>query len=256
MKPKKLYTAISIAIWLVIWFIAAYFIDKKIFLPSPILVFQAFGELFSTKDFYITIFTSLRGIVIGLGIGLVLGIVLGWLSYINSFVRAFIGVFIKAIKSIPVASFVILTLLWFSAESLSILISSLIVLPIIYSNFIGALFETDPKMLEFAKVFKLSLPKKIRYIYMPATISPLLSGCKVAIGYAWKSGVAAEIIGLIRYSIGNELYKAKLYLDTPKLFAWTITIILLSFLCEKIIIGLLTLLKKCIGGQSNVNNNQ
>ena len=256
MKPKKLYTALSIAIWLLIWFVAAYFIDHKIFLPSPVLVFKAFGELLSTRAFYISILTSLRGIIIGLGIGLVLGILFAWLSYLNSFVRTFIGVFIKTIKSIPVASFVILALLWFSSDGLSILISSLIVLPIIYSNFLGALLETDPKMLEFAKVFRLSLPKKIRYIYMPATISPLISGCKVAIGYAWKSGVAAEIIGLIRNTIGNELYKAKLYLDTPKLFAWTITIILLSFICEKIIIGLLTLLKRYIGGHSNVNNNQ
>lgn len=255
MKPKKLYTAISIAIWLLIWFVAAYFIGHSIFLPSPIMVFKAFGDLFSTQDFYISILTSLRGIMIGLVIGLVLGILLGWLSYINGFIHAFIGVFIKAIKSIPVASFVILALLWFSSNGLSILISSLIVMPIIYSNFLGALNETDAKMLEFAKVFRLTPLQKIRYIYMPATISPLISGAKVAIGYAWKSGVAAEIIGLIRFTIGNELYKAKLYLDTPRLFAWTITIILLSFICEKIIIGLLTLLRRYIGGQNNVNNN-
>lgn len=255
MKPRKLYTAISIAIWLLIWFIAALIIDKDIFLPAPNQVFKALGELISSKDFYISVLTTLRGIFFGFIIGLLLGIIFAVLSYVNKFINAFIGVFIKGIKAVPVASFVILALLWVSSNGLSILISSLIVMPVIYSNVLSGLIETDSKMLEFAKVFRLSPIKKIRYIYMPATMAPLISGCRVAIGYAWKSGVAAEIIGLIRFSIGNELYKAKLYLDTPKLFAWTITIIIMSFICEKIIIGILTLLRKFIGGQQNDNHN-
>lgn len=84
----------------------------------------------------------------------------------------------------------------------------------------------------------------------------LISASTVSIGYAWKSGVAAEIIGLINGSVGNELYKAKLYLDTPQLFAWTISIIIVSFICEKIINLLLRSLQKILGGNTNGNTDK
>ena len=63
---------------------------------------------------------------------------------------------------------------------------------------------------------------------------------------SWKSGVAAEIIGVPSYSIGERLYMAKIYLNTDSLFAWTLVIIVLSLIFEKIFLGLL----KKTGGKS------
>lgn len=253
MKRSNLFTLISIIIWILIWFIAAFFIDNEILLPTPLAVAHTFWGLIRQKDFYISILSSLRGIGLGFLTGLLSGIVLAVISYINSFACSFISIFIKCIKSIPVASFVILVLFWISGKELSILISAMIVLPVIYTNVLSGLGSTDIKMLEFAKVFRISVFKKIRYIYIPSIMPALISACSVTIGYAWKSGVAAEIIGLINNSIGNELYKTKLYLDTPGLFAWTITIVLISFICEKAVICVLTLINRRIGGVINVN---
>lgn len=253
MKRSNLFTLISIIIWILIWFIAAFFIDNEILLPSPAAVTRTLFELMSRKDFYVSILFSLRGIAVGFLTGLFSGILLAVLSYINSFVSSFISIFIKCIKSIPVASFVILVLFWISGKELSILISAMIVLPVIYTNVLSGLAGTDIKMLEFAKIFRMSFFKKIRYIYIPSIMPALISACSVTIGYAWKSGVAAEIIGLINNSIGNELYKTKLYLETPQLFAWTITIIFISFICEKAVILVLTLINHKIGGFTNGN---
>lgn len=243
MNQKKLYTLISIALWLLIWLIAALLIDNKIFLPTPLSVLKALINIAGTKEFYFTLLTSLRGILLGFLIGFIGGIITAALSYACKFCEIFFGTFMKIIKSIPVASFIILTLFWVSSKNLSILISALIVLPIIYGSFLTALKGTDKKLLEFAKVYRLSCIKKVIHIYIPGSINALIGSCQVAIGYAWKSGVAAEIIGLIRGTIGNELYKTKLYLASDQLFAWTITIILLSFICEKIIVFLLNMLK-------------
>lgn len=57
----------------------------------------------------------------------------------------------------------------------------------------------------------------------------------IAIGLCWKSGVAAEVIGMPSGSIGEKLYQAKVYLETPDLFCWTLTIVLLSVGCEKLL---------------------
>ncbi len=253
MKRSSIFTLISIIIWISIWFIAAFFIDNTILLPSPASVAGSLWELMGQKGFYFSILFSLKGIALGFLIGLLSGIILAALSHINSFARAFTGIFIKLIKSVPVASFVILVLFWISGNRLSILISAMIVLPVIYTNVLSALDNTDTKILEFAKVFRLSVFKKIRYIYIPSIMPSLISACSVTIGYAWKSGVAAEIIGLINNSVGNELYKTKLYLETPKLFAWTIVIITVSFLCEKAVLLLLKLINRKLGGLDNVN---
>ena len=79
---------------------------------------------------------------------------------------------------------------------------------------------------------------------MPSVIPYILSACSVATGMAWKSGIAAEIIGLAKNSIGNELYKTKIYLMIPELFAWTIVIVLLSVLFETVVKTLIKLISK------------
>lgn len=96
---------------------------------------------------------------------------------------------------------------------------------------------TDLKLLERAKVFRVSLLKKIRYLYLPQLLPFLLSASSLAVGMAWKSGIAAEIIGLSKDSIGNQLYQAKIYLMTPELFAWTMVTVLLSIACEQLVKG-------------------
>lgn len=256
MNKSRIYTIISILLWLIIWFIGAHFINNELFLPKPLDVLKTLIDMASKASFYKNILFTLRGISLGFLIGFCTSILLAVISYSNAFFKTFISIFIKGIKSIPVASFVILTLFWFAPSHLSILISALIVMPVIFTNVLTGLNDTPKNMLEFAKVFHLKPMYRILYIYIPSVMSPLISAATVSIGYAWKSGVAAEIIGLISGSIGNELYKAKLYLDTPQLFAWTISIIVISFICEKIINLLLRSLQKLLGGNPNGNTDK
>lgn len=82
--------------------------------------------------------------------------------------------------------------------------------------------------------------KRIRFIYLPALIPYLLSGCRIALGMSWKSGAAAEVIGLPEHSIGEQLYLAKIYLETADLFAWTLVIILISAVFERLVLFLLS----------------
>lgn len=249
MKHRRtIFTVISIILWLGIWIAAARFTGREIFFPSPGAVFAALGGLLRTGDFYSCILVSLSGIALGFAIGFATGIILSALAFRFAFMESFIGIPVRVIKAVPVASFVILALLWLSSERLSVLISAMMVMPVIYTGTLSALKSTDSGMLEFARVFRLGVLKRIRYIYIPAAIGPLISSASVAVGFAWKSGIAAEIIGLIRGSVGNELYKAKLYLETPQLFAWTVTIVIVSALCEKAVTLLLSLAGRALGG--------
>ena len=143
------------------------------------------------------------------------------------------------VKSVPVASFVILALIWIGSRNLSVFIAFLVVFPMIYINTIAGLHSAEPQLLEMARVFHMSGWKKFRYIYWPALLPYLISGANISLGMSFKSGIAAEVIGVPDHSIGEKLYMAKIYLSTADLFAWTLVIIVISGLFEKVFIALL-----------------
>ena len=76
--------------------------------------------------------------------------------------------------------------------------------------------------------------KKLQFIYLSQVMPYAVTACKLGLGLCWKAGIAAEVIGIPTGSIGEKLYKAKVYLETPDLFAWTIVIIAVSVGFEKI----------------------
>ena len=138
------------------------------------------------------------------------------------------------------ASFIIICLIWMSSARLSIFISFLMVLPIIYSNVLQSIHSVDRQMLEAVKVFRLSWPKRVLYLWLPQLKPYLLSACGVSLGISWKAGIAAEIIGIPAGSIGRMFYDAKVYFNTVDLFAWTVIVVVISVLFEK---GFLALLR-------------
>ena len=139
-----------------------------------------------------------------------------------------------AVKAIPVASFIILALILFSSKNLAVFIAFLMVLPVVYANILEGIRSADRELLEMAKVFRIPLGRKLRYIYIPQVFPYFRSACAAAVGMSWKSGVAAEVIGIPARSIGENLYNAKVYFDTPDLLAWTLVIVAASLAFEKL----------------------
>lgn len=235
--------------WLLLWQLAAVCTDNPVLLAGPVEVLQAFGENLCRADFWQIVFVSFSGISLGFFAALAAGLLLGALGYRYAFLQELLAPPMAALKSIPVASFVVILLIWFGASRISFCISFLIVLPNVYVNTLLGLQSTDRKLLEMAEVFRVSAWDKFLYLYRPALL-PYLRGClKISLGMSWKSGVAAELIGLPEHSLGERLYMSKIYLDTAGVFAWTLTVILLSFLFEKAVLALLELLGTWMPGQ-------
>ena len=165
--------------------------------------------------------------------------VLAALSARFTVVRELLAPAMLAIKSVPVASFIILALILFSSKNLAALISFLMVLPVLYTNVLTGIQSADPQLMEMAQVFRLSPARRVRYLYLPQVMPYFRSGCTVALGLCWKAGIAAEVIGIPKGSIGEHLQQAKVYLDIPDLFAWTLVIVLASLAFEKLVLAAL-----------------
>ena len=237
-KKRLLYGA-AVVFWLVVWQLAAMAIGQEVFLVSPIQALGTLLELLPQPEFWQRIGFSAGRILLGFLLGAVSSVVLAVAAEGWAWVEALLSPVMQLVKATPVASFIILALVWVSGRSLSILISFLMVLPVLYSAVRTGIESADVQLLEMAQVFHLPLARRVKAIWLPAILPAFRQGCSVALGICWKSGVAAEVIGLPDGSIGDALYRAKITLSTGELFAWTFVIILLSAGFEKLFLALL-----------------
>lgn len=234
----------AVSFWFLIWEGFSRLLASNILLPSPYSVLQSLCKLIVTALFWETIlFSSLR-IIAGFLLALFVGTLLAVFSFLNRFIKELIMPLMKTIQAMPVASFIIMALVWIQSKNLSVLTSFLMVMPLIYSNILQGLLSTDQKLLQMAKVFRLKHSMQIRAIYIPSVIPYFISAISVGMGFCWKAGIAAEVIGKPAGSIGKQLYESELNLMMEQLFAWTIVIILISIIFEKAVMLLLRLIHK------------
>jgi NitT/TauT family transport system permease protein len=222
--------------WLAVWQAAAVAVHRDFLLASPMQVARTLVTLLPTGDFWTTIGWSLGRIALGFTGAAVLGALLAISSAAWPVARALWEPAIAAIRSAPVVSFIILLLLWTDSSHLPVFTSLLMVLPVMYANVLQGIAQRDPQMLEAAKVFRVPFRRRLVAIDIPAVLPFLAAATRVGVGLAWKSGVAAEVIGVATGSIGERLYEAKVFLSSADLFAWTIVIVVLSVACERLLL--------------------
>ena len=250
MKQKQLFRRVAAAVfWLAVWQCAAMAIGQEVFLVSPVQALRTLLGLLPRADFWRRVGFSSGRILLGFGLGVAVSAVLAVAAEVSPMADTLLAPVMQLVKATPVASFIILALVWVRGSSLSVLISFLMVLPVLYGAVRTGIQSVDVQLREMAQVFRLPLGRRLRAVWLPAVLPAFRQGCSVALGICWKSGVAAEVIGLPNGSIGDALYRAKITLSTGELFAWTFVIILLSAGFEKLFLALLGRAEKALLGE-------
>lgn len=228
-----------LAFWLAVWQVVCLLVNKPVLLASPLAVCRALAALLPEGSFWLTVGCSLGRISAGFALAFAMGLLVGAAGWRFPFLAQLLSPLLTVMKAVPVASFVILTLVWFGSGVLSVIVSFFIVFPQIYFAVISGLSAADPQLLEMARVFRFTRWQTFYEIYRPPLLRFLISACSSALGMSWKSGIAAEVIGIPDHSIGEALYLSKVYMMTAELFAWTLVIIGLSVIFEKLVLLLL-----------------
>lgn len=239
-RKKRIWTRLAgVVIWLAVWQIISLFVNQEIYIVSPVRVFIRIFEMMLTWRFWgVTLLSFLR-IAAGLFLGIGAGILLAILTYQSQFLDHLFYPLLRVCRATPVTSFILLAFVWFREPYIPILVSFLIVLPVVWGNVLEGIRNTDVKLLEMARVMQIGKMKTLFQIYVPSVKPYFIAACTVSAGLAWKSGIAAEVIVHPARGIGTELFYSKIYLETKDLFAWTVIVILLSILCEKIFVKLM-----------------
>ena len=226
---------IPLACWRGVWQLAVIFVGKELLLPGPGATVLRLFELAGTAQFWQTVAFSLLRIFGGFLGGAVLGVVLAGLTSASRWLDLLLSPVIRVMRAIPVASFILLLQLWLWKGRVPGVCAGLMVLPVVWQNVSRGFRETDPLLLEAARAYRFGRWKKARLIYVPSAMPYFASACATGLGLAWKAGVAAEVLCRPDFAIGEEIFSSKFYYETPTLFAWTVVVILLSFVLENLL---------------------
>lgn len=243
MIKKSLKYSIITLIWLGIWQLAAILIDNSLLFPTPVSVAVRLFELMLTASFYKTVGLSLLRILVGMLLGTFIGTLGGLLTASSKIARDFFAPLLAVVKSTPVASFIILMVLWISRDVTPLIIALMMVTPVVWTNVETGILNTDKSLLEMAKVYKMPRTATVRHIYLPSISPYFLASLKASLGMAWKAGIAAEVLLQPIISIGKMISDSKILLETTDLFAWTVVVVILSVIIEK---AMVLILKKAL----------
>lgn len=231
---KNLIKALAILFWIGVWHVVARTVNLELLVPAPWTTIVVLGELITKTSFWVSILYSIMRILSGFLLAVLTGSVLAMVTKFVPYTNQLFYPIMSVIKATPVASFIILLILWAQSTFVPVIATFLMVLPVVWSNVMTGLNSADEKLLEMAKVFKFGTIKTFRLIYWPACSQYFYTACVMGVGFAWKSGIAAEVISTPKFAIGTRLYESKIYLETAELFSWTLVIIILSIAVEKV----------------------
>lgn len=236
MQNKLIKKVLIFGFWIIMWQGLYWFVNEPLFLVGPVDTVKCLIRLLVLKNTYIVVLGTMGKIAAGFVAALFFAIVMAFFAWKMRMIREGLAPFLAFLKAVPIASIIILCLAWFSSSGVSVFIAGFVTFPMVYFEMLSALDNIDVGILEVLKVYRVTPWKQFRYVYLPAICDQLVVTAKVTVGMCIRAGVAAELIGVPKQSLGEMLYKAKIYLEIADLFAWTVLIVVVGYFLEKFMI--------------------
>ena len=246
-KNKAVKKLLIVAFWLILWQIVFGIANKGLLIdiPTPIMTAKAFIRLCKDVEFWLSALYTLLRVIAGFLMSVAVGVVMGYASYSFKVISDFFSPILRLFRAVPVAAFIILVFLWVDSAFIPQLIAFLTVLPIIWENTEKSLLGVDKNLTEMARVMGMKRADAFRYIIYPSIKPTLTASLITGLGFAFKSGVAAEVICKSAKSLGELLWVGKTSIAYDEVFAVTAVIIILSIFLEWIIKTILKAGGKC-----------
>lgn len=232
---KRILSAISTAVIIILWKAASIYIDTDIILPAPETVVLRLLAIMSAGQFWAAVGATVLRTVYGLLISFVLGFTAGIACGINERVDAVFAPVVSAARTIPVMSIILLAMIWFKTDTVPVFVCVLMIFPIITTNVKQGVKNVDRRLLEFGAVYGLSRFDKLKEITIPSIVPFVLAGLRSSIGVGWKVVIAAEVLSQPVKAIGTGLQFSQMNLETAEVMAWTLVALVLSGVSEMLL---------------------
>lgn len=233
---RKLFpTILSVTFIAILWQYISYKIDYPAIFPTLSTLLVQLNDLIASTDFVLNVFSTVIRAILGFSIAFISAFIFSSISTFSVFWKTFFHPIIVITRSIPVISFVLLALLWFSPDKLPIFIAVLTMFPILYQNILTGLENTDIRWIEMAKVHQKSFLNIYFNIYIPASKTNIFDGISTSLGFGWRAIIIGEVLAQPIRGIGTSMKEAQAYINVSELIAWTVIAILVSYIFDLIL---------------------
>ena len=187
---------VAVAAFVGLWQLAYSVEFKPSFaLPSPLEVFQTFGETVSDGRAWEAISISGSRGALGFLASLAVGTVLGLAMWKSRWLRAALGPFVSGLQSLPSVAWVPAAIIWFGLSDAAIYAVVLLgAVPSIANGLLAGFDQVPPLLDKVGRVLGLGTIGRIRHVLLPAALPGYLAGLKQGWAFSWRSLMAAELI--------------------------------------------------------------
>ena len=226
---------IALGLVIALWSIVAAVYDSELIFPKFNSTIKALFELMKEKDFYLSIGNTLVRVLISFSISFVFATAFAIISSLLKHVGQVVSIMASIMRAIPTMAIILLALIWLTTLNAPMLVAILVTFPLQYAGILNAIVNVDPRLIEMANIYKVPTIKKITKLYFPETRAAVFSTVKSTISLNVKLIIAAEVMAQTRMSMGLQMQQASMYLEMPKLLAWTIVAVILGLILEGIV---------------------
>lgn len=165
------------------------------YLPTPSGVAGAAWPTLTSSEFSTALGETLGGVVLGLLIGCVAGTGLGLAVGRVAWLRHLTSPYVNGLYAMPMLAIVPMATIWlgYSGETRLAVIALSAFLPCVVSTGDGAR-NVPPQLSELAQMLRLSRPRVVVDVLLPATLPFVVAGVQVAVGRALVGAVAVEFL--------------------------------------------------------------
>jgi len=230
-----------IAIVLGIWQLTAslHWVDTA-FLPAPVAVGRALGQLLSGNEIrdnlLVTLFRALAGLALATVSGVWFGIGMARSWVFNAIVSPLVG----ATYSLPKTAIVPLLILWFGIGSTMGIIAVYLtcLLPIIVQTYHGV--RATPAVLVWSAQSMGAEERKILWqILLPHALPDIFTGLRVALGFSFVVAISAEMIASTK-GIGRLIFMYGESGSYDFMFAAVASVVIAAFFADRALLALST----------------
>ena len=234
-KRKHILGVISVLVFIFIWYLFSLSVNNQYILPSPFIVFEALIEILGEFKTYEIIGVTLFRLIISFTLSAVLAIILGIIAGNYQVIDELMHPFIVSLRTLPVASVIVIVLIIFGNELSLFLITFVMVFPILYEGAKHGVLNISEELkntITMETNHKLEIMAKL---HLPLAMPFIKTALLQSFGLGFKVIVMAEFISQTSKGIGNELFQGSISIEYEKVFAWTIILIVLVTIVEIII---------------------
>jgi len=226
---------IGVALLLAAWQVGAW-LSHPLIIPSPADTWRAFLEMASSGEILEALAISGQRAATGMAVGMLVGTLLGLVGGLIPRMDDVMKPLVAMVLSTPSMIFVVMAMVWFGMGTGQVVfVVGLMVVPVMYLGTRDSLRSLDRSLLEMARVFRMPLRVRVRKLYIPGLAVGLLGGLTLSVTTAIRMTIFAELLGA-QDGVGPAIGLTRSYMETDKLFAWAVVMIVIVVLFEALAI--------------------